>query len=123
MLIEAPLPLQPQNLVPFSPMLLIPQWSDVDIDGSRSGVVRTKVIEVQLGRGVLDPMIPLRIFLARPGVPGDSGALVIDAASGVGIGIYMGGLLNLAGSMEGCCQHLGQVAYAMNVGLAQIARR
>lgn len=107
----------PQPLNPQKKPQLIPQWTDVQFVGARSGLVQTKIVEVQLGRGSMDPGIPLRLFLAKPGQPGDSGALVTDRNSGEGLGIYMGGMLSFTGHMEGFCQHLAQASHVMNVSL------
>lgn len=91
----------------------IPQWLDVSIVG-RLGTLRTKVIEVQLGRMAYHPSIPLRVFLGHPGQPGDSGALVCDL-QGNGIGVYMGSLGSPLGHQEGFCQHLAQATHIMNL--------
>ena len=88
----------------------VAQWTDVQFEGmgSRRPVI-TKVTEVWF-RVANDPSLPGRVFLAFPGKSGDSGALVQDTA-GNGIGIYLGGLVNVATQkMEGFCQHLGQAA-------------
>lgn len=115
-LVEAPGWAPPVGgLAPLACPHFIAQWSDVSFQGSAS-IVRTKVVEVQLGRGSLHPSVPLRIFLAHPGQPGDSGALILDQ-QGQGVGLYMGGLANLAGFMEGYGQHLAQVVDVMNLDL------
>jgi hypothetical protein len=92
---------------------LIAQWTDVSFQG-RQSIVHTKIVEVELGRGSLVHWIPLRVFIADPGQPGDSGALLRDA-QGKGVAIYMGGVHNSAGTMEGFGQHLGQVADDMDL--------
>ena len=112
--IEPPNNLIPSNRVPMQCPQLIAQWTEVTFMGAQSNTIKTRIIEVQLGRGSLDVTIPLRFFLAEPGRPGDSGALVSDS-EGKGLGIYMGAVENLAGHTEGYCQHLLQVASIMNI--------
>jgi hypothetical protein len=94
----------------------VAQWTDVDVDGLQSGSFSTKITEVNSGRGTLHPSIPLRVFLAHAGQPGDSGALVRDK-NGFGIGLYMGEVTTPANVQEGFCQHLGQVEQSLNIDL------
>jgi hypothetical protein len=105
---------KPLPCVPY-----IAQLSDVQFEGIGSRrPVKTKVTEVWF-RDANDPSLPGRIFLAMPGTPGDSGALVRDIV-GNGIGIYLGGQVNVATQrMEGFCQHLGQAAGILDCDLFQ----
>jgi hypothetical protein len=95
---------------------LIAQWIDVDLH-TQHAKIRTKVVEVNSSRGSLHYSLPLRVFLSDSAMPGDSGSLV-TTPGGVGIGIYMGSVVNPATQMsEGFCQHLGQAASALQIDL------
>lgn len=110
----------PRNIgAPLACMRYIAQWSDVQFLGMGSGkVVKTKVTEVWF-RDVYHPSVPALIFLAWPGVGGDSGALVVDK-NGKGVAIYLGGQVNTATNMmEGFCQHLDQAASLLDCDLFQ----
>ena len=101
---------------PLRSKKLIAQWSDAIVHTQRA-VFQTKVIEVNSSRGSLHYSLPLRIFLQDAALPGDSGSLVCTP-SGVGIGIYMGSVVNPATKLsEGFCQHLGQAASALQADL------
>lgn len=109
-LIQVPRNLLPPQLHHFVAQTHIAQWTDVQVYGRESGIFQTKVIEVTPSRGSLHYTIPLRVFLANPGKPGDSGSLVLNA-NGEGVGIYMGSVTSLANDqVEGFCQHLRQAA-------------
>jgi hypothetical protein len=107
---------QPRSGSLLTPVVHITPWTDVIFDGAQSGRIQTKVVAVTDTRGSLDPSIPARIFLAKPGQSGDSGALVSDL-SGDGVGIYLGEVKDQAGRAEGFAQHLGQVTHAMQLTL------
>ena len=116
-LIQVPQAKLPSHLHPFTAQTHIAQWTDVQVYGRESGVFQTKVIEVTPSRGSLHYTIPLRIFLANPGKPGDSGSLVLNA-NGEGVGIYMGSVTSLANDqVEGFCQHLKQAAETLALEL------
>jgi hypothetical protein len=99
---------------PLKCLPYVAQWTDVQFHGRGSpSPVKTKVTEVWF-RASNDPSLPGRIFLAGPGQQGDSGALVSDL-SGNGVGIYLGGQINVATErMEGFCQHLGQACHLLH---------
>jgi len=113
-MIEPPNGFAPQTRTEMPCPHLIAQWTEVSFKGVQSNTIKTRIVEVQLGRGSLDFTIPLRFFIAEPGKPGDSGSLVLDMQDN-GLGIYMGAVANLVGHTEGYCQHLQQVAHVMNV--------
>jgi len=115
-LIQVPKARMPDHVDTLSSQNLIAQWTDVEVHGRASGVIRTKVVEVTSSRGSLHYSIPLRIFLATPGQPGDSGSLVLND-KGEGIGIYMGSVTSPMNQQEGFCQHLGQAADALSLDL------
>jgi hypothetical protein len=116
-LIQVPRAQLPPHLHAFSAQTHIAQWIDVQVYGRESGVFQTKVIEVTPSRGSLHYTIPLRVFLANPGKPGDSGSLVLNA-NGEGVGIYMGSVTSLANDqVEGFCQHLKQAAETLALEL------
>jgi hypothetical protein len=115
-LIEAPrFPTPPSNSV-LTVEKRVVAWDDVLIDGTQSGLISTKVTLVTDTRGSLSPSLPIRIYLAAHGLPGDSGALVKNV-SGQGVGIYMGAMADMVSRPEGFCQHLGQAVEAMNLTL------
>jgi hypothetical protein len=91
-------------------------WTTVMLDGHTRATQTTFTRSSDL-TGSLDAMLPIRLFLAQPGTPGDSGGLVSDAGGGDGLGIYMGEVANRGGVIEGVCQHLGQVAHVMSLTL------
>lgn len=115
-LIQVPKSISPHSTSPLPCQNLIAQWTDVEVRGRESGVIRTKVVEVTSSRGSLHYSIPLRIFLATPGQPGDSGSLVVNEKR-EGIGIYMGSVTSPTNQQEGFCQHLGQAADALSLDL------
>ncbi|HEV2616688.1 MAG TPA: hypothetical protein VGU63_08790 [Candidatus Acidoferrales bacterium] len=116
-LIQVPRTLLPSHLHHFVAQTHIAQWTDVQVYGRESGIFQTKVIEVTPSRGSLHYTIPLRVFLANPGKPGDSGSLVLNA-NAEGVGIYMGSVTSLANDQqEGFCQHLGQAAETLALEL------
>jgi hypothetical protein len=116
-LIQVPRAHLPAHLHHFAAQTHIAQWTDVQVYGRESGTFQTKVIEVTPSRGSLHYTIPLRIFLANPGKPGDSGSLVLNA-NGEGVGIYMGSVTSLANDqVEGFCQHLKQAAETLALEL------
>jgi hypothetical protein len=114
-LIEPPASVKHQLITSLFVLNLVPQWTDVVLTGTYS-TVQTKITLVSDTRGSLSPYIPARIFLAKHGTPGDSGALVSDS-NGNGIGIYMGTVVDMAGRAEGFCQHLGQAVHCMDLRL------
>jgi hypothetical protein len=120
--IDAALVVPPASVTPnlggrLETLRYVAQWSDVQFTGMGSKkAVKTKVTEVWF-RDINHPSIPARIFLAWPGEKGDSGALVVDT-NGKGIGIYLGGQVNIATNrMEGFCQHLDQAANLLECDL------
>jgi len=116
-LVQVPKSVFPHETVPLACETFIAQWTDVQVIGRVSGVFQTKIVEVTSSRGSLHYSIPLRVFLAMPGQPGDSGSLVISD-KGLGIGIYMGSVTNIANQqLEGFCQHLGQAADTLSLDL------
>jgi hypothetical protein len=65
----------------------------------------------------LTQLHPLRLYLDKGGVPGDSGALVRNS-SGAGVGIYIGKVPILGThTYYGVAQLLSQAQYALNVDL------
>ena len=97
---------------------LVAPWADVEFVGAVSGINRTKIKQITDTRGILgSSYLPCRIFLAKPGRRGDSGALVRDAATKAAVGIYMGGLRDPAGTSEGIAQHMYQVQLIMDLEL------
>jgi hypothetical protein len=97
---------------------LVAPWADVEFVGAVSGINRTKIKQITDTRGILgSSYLPCRIFLAKPGRRGDSGALVRDAATKAAVGIYMGGLKDPAGTAEGIAQHMYQVQLIMDLEL------
>jgi len=116
-LVQVPRSVFPHKTTPLACETFIAQWTDVQVFGRVSGVFQTKIVEVTSSRGTLHYSIPLRIFLAIPGQPGDSGSLVISD-KGLGVGIYMGSVTNIGNQQaEGFCQHLGQAADALSLDL------
>ena len=109
--------LQSNTVKRLRPRKLVAQWIDVDVHTQHS-TIRTKVVEVNSSRGSLHYSLPLRVFLADAATQGDSGSLV-TTRGGMGIGIYMGSVVNTATqASEGFCQHLGQAANALQVDLS-----
>jgi hypothetical protein len=99
----------------MQPRQLIAPYTDVDFSGARS-TVSTKVTAVTDTKGILNSSaLPSRIFLAQPGVGGDSGALVAESRSGTPIGIYMGSYLDPANLTGGIAQHLYQATEIMDM--------
>jgi len=97
------------------------QWEDVIFESRSSNtIVQTKIVEVSSGRGTLDPAIPLRLYTADVGIPGDSGALLKDSY-GNGIGIYMGTITPIVNNnnlqLEGVFQHLMQAEKHLNIDI------
>jgi hypothetical protein len=91
-------------------------WTDVGFE-STTGKIQTKVTAATDTRGSLDPSVPARVFLARPGQSGDSGALVIDSG-GLGVGIYMGAIADASSTRtKGMRQHLAQAGDTMGLTL------
>jgi hypothetical protein len=116
-LIAPPRGVSPQMKSPLECVRYVAQWTDVQFVGMGSRqAVQTKVTEVWF-RDVYHPSLPATVFLAWPGKPGDSGALVVDA-NGKGIAMYLGGQINTATSrMEGFGQHLDQAAHLLDCSL------
>jgi hypothetical protein len=97
---------------------LVAPWADVEFVGAVSGINRTKIKQITDTRGIFgSAYLPCRIFLAKSGRKGDSGALVRDAATNAAVGIYMGGLRDPAGTSEGIAQHMYQVQLIMDLEL------
>jgi hypothetical protein len=97
---------------------LVAPWADVEFVGAVSGINRTKIKQITDTRGIFgSSYLPCRVFLAKPGRRGDSGALVRDAATHDAVGIYMGGLRDPAGTSEGIAQHMYQVQLIMDLEL------
>jgi hypothetical protein len=98
------------------PQLIAP-WSDYEFAGSASsGPIRGKVTKISDTNGIFtSEHLPIRIFLSSHGTDGDSGALVIDTASGHPIGLYMGGYADPAGGTGGIAQHLFQATSIMDM--------
>jgi len=115
-LIHVPRSVSPKEFADLPCQNLIAQWTDVEVYGRESGVIGTKIIEVTPSRGSLDHSVPLRVFLAASGQPGDSGSLVINSKA-EGVGIYMGSMISPTGQQEGFCQHLGQAADVLSLDL------
>ncbi len=91
----------------------IAQFTDVTIEGNVPW--KTKVTEVYLFNGNYQAALPMRVFFAKPGKNGDSGALMVDD-QGFGLGLYMGGDVNTATNhMHGFGQHLEQVTHLMQL--------
>lgn len=100
------------------PRQLVPPWLDVEFSGATSGTYYTKVTSVTDTKGILTSAhLPSRIFLAAPGRPGDSGALVRETNSGDPIGIYMGEYSDPAGQRGGIAQHVYQATELMDMEL------
>lgn len=92
-------------------------WSDVTLIRAR-GPRTTKVTAISDTRGVLSsPNVPGRVFIAKPGVSGDSGCPCLQVRDGSYIGLYMGRLKTQAGNEEGVLQHLGQVKLVMSIDM------
>jgi hypothetical protein len=97
---------------------LVAPWADVEFVGAVSGINRTKIKQITDTRGIFgSSYLPCRVFLAKPGRRGDSGALVRDAVTKDAVGIYMGGLRDPAGTSEGIAQHMYQVQLIMDLEL------
>jgi hypothetical protein len=94
----------------------------VEIRGVVSGVIQTKITHGQTHPTYLSGRHPMRVFLDKYGVPGDSGALVKDPSTGRGVGIYMGRdpvppSLGAAAVYEGVAQYLPQVQHELELDL------
>jgi hypothetical protein len=113
-LLEAPHCPAPPTRLPLRVARNVVPWTDVQLDGAQSGSIPTKITAVTDTRGSLSPVLPARVFLAAHGLPGDSGALVKDTI-GVGVGIYVAEMVDMAGRTEGVCQHLAQAKETMDL--------
>lgn len=64
---------------------------DVTIHGAASShVITAKITHAQVHPTYLSGDHPMRVFFDKHGIPGDSGALVRETTTGLGVGIYMG---------------------------------
>lgn len=97
--------------------------TNVEILGAATG----KAINARITHTVIHPTYmsarhPMRVFLDSCGIPGDSGALVMDQATRQGIGIYMGRdpvppSLGAPPVYEGVAQALSQAKHTLQVDL------
>jgi hypothetical protein len=103
---------------PVVPLKYIAPWMDVVFWGGSSGTIKTKITAVTDTRGILNSeVLPSRIFLANPGKPGDSGALVTTLKNDEAVGIYMGEFIDDAGQKGGIAQNVFQVTQIMDMEL------
>jgi len=116
-LVVPPASVTPNLEGPLETLRYVAQWTDVQFTGMGSRkIIPTKVTEVWF-RDINHPGVPARIFLAKGGSRGDSGALVVDK-QGRGVAIYMGFEVNTATERaEGLCQHLDQAASLLECDL------
>jgi hypothetical protein len=95
---------------------LVAAWTPAKLMGA-SGTRDTFITAISDTFGIFDsPFLPSRLTLAEGGVPGDSGALVIDGRKHA-CGLYMGEFRNPAGQVGGVAQHLYQVDRMMDLEL------
>jgi hypothetical protein len=114
--------------MPAHPTPLAVQYSplpgtDIKFYGHRTGSVITgKITHTQIHSTYLSDEHPMRVFFDKHGIAGDSGALVLEDATGVGVGIYMGSYPippALGGSPvhEGGAQSLSQAKEVLQLDL------
>lgn len=88
----------------------------VEFTGAQSGLIKTKITQVDQLFASLDPRFPARVILDDPGRPGDSGAL-IRLDSGIGIALYTGRFRDKNRREWGIGIHLAQIAHCMSLEL------
>lgn len=105
---------------PVETQPFVAPWADVLLYGKKSAPVSTQVTTVTDTMGILGaPEWPARITLARPGLPGDSGGLVIEQSTGSAVGLYMGEFTDRSGRPGGICQHAHQACLIMDMEITQ----
>ena len=86
--------------------------------GSATGrVIPARITHAMIHSTYLNHANPMRVFLDAHGIGGDSGALVYETASGLGVGIYMGVAPVPGTSGEGIAQALSQAKHSLRLDL------
>jgi hypothetical protein len=105
--------------VQFNPL----PGTDVVFDGAASGgSITAKITHTLVHPTYLSDRHPMRVFMDNFGIAGDSGALVKEVKSGLGVGLYSGRepvppALGAAGVYEGVAQVLSQAQDALQIDL------
>lgn len=98
------------------------QFQPCAIDGDAGGVTHTRIAQITNTWGVFsDPLRAVYVDLDDCGIPGDSGAAVLDTTStspGGVCGVYAGAY-NSPGPLPGYAIHIQQVEKIMGVELVQ----
>jgi len=101
----------------FKPRELLCPGELVSFTDQHSNLINTKIVYVSDTRGSLAPQLQFIFYTRHAGMPGDSGALVVDSKNN-GIGIYLGEVKSaLSGNDEGYVQSLAQVEACLNLSL------
>lgn len=97
---------------------LIAPWMTVEFRGSGSQrVIRTMVSSTNDAFGVYSAyFLPIRVFLADHGEPGDSGAIIKGPLNDV-VGVYIGSLTDPRNVSGGIAQHAYQAERIMDLEL------
>jgi len=114
--------------IPYSASKLYVEYNpqsntSVEVYGAATGtIINAKITHTLIHPTYLSGRHPMRVFFDTYGIPGDSGALVRDKASGRGIGIYMGRdpvppSFGAAPVYEGVAQALSQAQYELQLDL------
>jgi hypothetical protein len=107
---------QPSFTTSMNTVAAVAPWSNVEFTGAASRTLTTTVTATTDQLGILQsPEFPVRVILAHPGRPGDSGALVIDQNTGHGVGLYVAKAIDAANRPCGIAQHLEQVVQIMDM--------
>lgn len=101
--------------------------TDVFFDGvGTAGTVHARITHTITHPTYLSGRNPMRVFFDKYGVSGDSGALIREKNTGLGVALYMGrelvppfiGAPATMATFEGVAQHLGQAEYVLQAELS-----
>jgi hypothetical protein len=95
-------------------------WTEVDII-TKNQAIQTMVTDTTDSKGIYHyHQLPAHIFTADHGQQGDSGSLVVDRETGEALGMYLGGLVDLANRTGGYALHAYQISQLMKLTFYQI---
>jgi hypothetical protein len=92
----------------------------VTFHGAASGrAITARITHAQVHPTYLDASHPMRVFFDKHGIQGDSGALVQETATRLGVGVYMGRypIPSSAGAYQGGAQALSQAQDELQLNL------
>jgi hypothetical protein len=108
----------PQNATTLNVQSTPVPPAQISFHGSATGhVITASITHAMIHSTYLNHANPMRVFFDKHGIGGDSGALVKETGSGLGVGIYMGVAPVPGTTGEGIAQALSQAQDSLQLDL------